>query len=99
MERRSEAAVVQSEAGGWRADRLRTNAGQCSRIVYADLTKAMKGHFEPVAMKELYLAEFQARKKAKTEGWAEYADRLKLLACWYMTFNAHLINVLYCLLC
>ena len=31
-------------------------------------------------MKEMYVAEFQARKKSRTEGWAEFADHLKLLA-------------------
>ena len=30
-------------------------------------------------MKEMYVAEFHGRKKAKTEGWAEFADHLKLL--------------------
>ena len=51
-----------------------------ARETYADLTKALKERFEPDAMKELYVAEFQTRKKAKTEGWAEFADHLKLLA-------------------
>ena len=51
-----------------------------ARGSYADLTKALKDRFEPAAMRELYVAEFQARKKSRTEGWAEYADRLKLLA-------------------
>ena len=31
-------------------------------------------------MKEMYVTEFQARKKARTEGWAEFANHLKLLA-------------------
>ena len=51
-----------------------------ARASYAELTKALKDRFEPDAMKELYIAEFQARKKAKTEGWVEFADHLKLLA-------------------
>ena len=56
--------------------RLPTSA----RDAYANLTKALKERFEPDAMKELYVAEFQTRRKAKTEGWAEFADHLKLLA-------------------
>ena len=31
-------------------------------------------------MKEMYVTEFQACKKARTEGWAEFGDHLKLLA-------------------
>jgi len=31
-------------------------------------------------MKEIYVAEFQVRKKARTRGWAEFANHLKLLA-------------------
>ena len=51
-----------------------------ARDSYAELTKALKDRFEPDAMKEMYVAEFHGRKKAKTEGWAEFADHLKLLA-------------------
>ena len=51
-----------------------------ARDSYAELTKALKDRFEPDAMKEMYIAEFHGRKKAKTEGWAEFADHLKLLA-------------------
>ena len=46
---------------------------------YADLTKALRDRFEPEAMKEMYVAEFQTHKKARTEGWVEFADHLKLL--------------------
>ena len=31
------------------------------------------------SFKERHLAQFQARKKTKTEGWAEFADAVKLL--------------------
>ena len=51
-----------------------------SRDAYANLTNALKERFEPDTMKELYVDEFRTRRKAKTEGWAEYADHLKLLA-------------------
>ena len=51
-----------------------------ARELYAELTKALKDRFEPDAMKEMYIAEFHGCKKAKTEGWAEFADHLKLLA-------------------
>ena len=51
-----------------------------ARASYSDLVKALKDRFEPAAKRELYVAEFQARKKSKAEGWAEFADNLKLLA-------------------
>ena len=50
-----------------------------AKTSYAELKKALKGRFEPEALKERHLAQFQARKKAKTEGWAEFADAVKLL--------------------
>ena len=43
------------------------------------MRKASKGHFEPEALRELHLAQFQTRKKTKTEGWDEFADGVKLL--------------------
>ena len=46
---------------------------------YAELTKALKERFEPEALKERHLAQFQVRKKTKAEGWAEFADAVKLL--------------------
>ena len=35
---------------------------------YAELRKALKGRFEPKALSERHFAQFQTRKKAKTEG-------------------------------
>ena len=46
---------------------------------YPELRKALKGHFEPEALRERHLAQLQTQKKAKTEGWAEFADAVKLL--------------------
>ena len=50
-----------------------------AKASYAELKKALKGRFEPKALKERHLAEFQSRKKSRTEGWAEFADSVKLL--------------------
>ena len=56
------------------------------------MKKALKERFEPDSKKELYLSEFSTRidnvvyiiygtRKRKTgEGWAEYADELRVLA-------------------
>ena len=46
---------------------------------YAELTKALKERFQPEALKERHLAQFQVLKKMKAEGWAEFADAVKLL--------------------
>lgn len=52
---------------------------QTAYSVRRSYAKALKDRFEPVAMKEVSVAEFQALKKARTEGWIEYADRLKIV--------------------
>lgn len=49
------------------------------KVSYAELKTALKGCFEPEALKERHLAQFQARKKMRTEGWAEFVDAVKLL--------------------
>ena len=41
--------------------------------------KALKERFEPASKKSLYQAEFQTRRKKRTEGWAEYAEDLKTI--------------------
>ena len=46
-----------------------------------DLTvKALGERFEPAIKKNQYQAEFQSRKKKRSESWAEFADDLKSLA-------------------
>ena len=50
-----------------------------AKASYGDLKKALKGRFEPEVLKERHLAQFQTRKKTKAEGWAEFADAVKLL--------------------
>ena len=47
---------------------------------YAALKKALKEKFEPDSRRELYLSEFSTRKRRPGEGWAEYADELRVLA-------------------
>ena len=43
-------------------------------------TKALRERFEPANKRELYVAEFQVRRKKKSEGWADIADDLRVLA-------------------
>ena len=57
----------------------RESLGTRLKESYVELKKALKGRFEPEALKERHLAQFQARKKTKTEDWAEFADAVKLL--------------------
>jgi hypothetical protein len=40
---------------------------------------ALKERFEPASQKQLYIAKFYARKRGKTEGWADFADDLRVL--------------------
>ena len=47
---------------------------------YADSVKALRERFEPNSKRELYVAEFCAWCKMKTEDWADYADELRALA-------------------
>ena len=51
-----------------------------ARKGYADSVKALRERFEPNSKRELYVAEFRARRKKKTEDWADYADELRVLA-------------------
>ena len=51
-----------------------------ARAAYADCKQALRERFEPDSKKELYLAEFQTRSKHATEGWAAFAEDLKVLA-------------------
>ena len=44
-----------------------------AKLSYAELRKALKGHFEPKALRECHLAQFQTRKKD------EFAKAVKLL--------------------
>ena len=47
---------------------------------FADTIKALDERFEPQSRRACYQAELQARSKKTSEGWAEYADDLRILA-------------------
>ena len=53
---------------------------ETTRDDYAALKEALQRHFEPASKKELYMAEFQVRRKRKDEDWASFGDNLQLLA-------------------
>lgn len=49
------------------------------RETFAKITAALKKRFEPECKKEVYMAEFQAKRKKKTEDWASFGEDLKIL--------------------
>ena len=51
-----------------------------TRRSYANTLAALKRRFEPDSKRELYIAEFQARRKGKSETWADFAEDLRRLA-------------------
>ena len=54
--------------------------GDADRVDYKKAMKALLERFEPASKRELYVAEFQVRRKKKTESWADFADDLMSLA-------------------
>ena len=46
---------------------------------YKNATRALQEKFEPKSHPEIYLAGFQTRYKAKTEGWPEFGEGLRCL--------------------
>lgn len=63
-----------------RAQTAYKQLSETARASYADCKKALRERYEPESKKELYLAEFQARRKRRDEDWAAYAEDLRLLA-------------------
>ena len=53
---------------------------QDTRNSYTDSLATLKKRFEPESKRELYAAEFQTRRKGKTESWADFAEDLRRLA-------------------
>ena len=53
---------------------------EASRATFDLAKEALTERFEPKSRKTRYQAEFQARKKKPSEGWADFADDLQSLA-------------------
>ena len=51
-----------------------------ARADFKEAKKALTERFEPKSRKSRYQAEFQTRRKKKTEAWADFAEDLKQLA-------------------
>lgn len=61
---------------GW----IQTAFKQLSKTTCKEYDECIKERLEPVCKQELYLAEFQARRKRKEKYWASYAEDLRVLA-------------------
>ena len=51
-----------------------------SQATYRGATTALQERFEPKSRKARYHAEFEARRKKRSEGWADFAEDLQSLA-------------------
>ena len=49
-----------------------------ARATFKNAKKALQERFEPESRKDLYLAEFQTRYKAKTESWPDFGEDLRV---------------------
>ena len=63
-----------------RAQKSYKNLPDIARATYDACKTALQERFEPASKKDLYLTEFYARKKRKTEDWASFAEDVKTLA-------------------
>ena len=52
---------------------------EASRGIYSMAKQALLERFEPPTKKDVYVAEFQCRKKDRAKGWGDFADALKTL--------------------
>ena len=56
-----------------------------ARASFKNAVKALQERFEPGSRRDLYLAEFQTRRKSKTESWPEFGEDLRLLGSFHCT--------------
>ena len=52
---------------------------EADRATFDKIVTALKKRFEPERRKELYIAEFQGRRKRRNEDWAAFCEDLKTL--------------------
>ena len=63
-----------------RAQNASKRIPEATRRSYSDTLAALKRRFEPDSKRELYAAEFQTRRKCRTESWPDFAEDLQKLA-------------------
>ena len=80
MERRTEAPVAESTIdGAGRTQKAFQRLPEATQATFNAAKAALTGRFEPASRKMRYQAEFQARRKMASEGWADLADDLQSL--------------------
>ena len=62
-----------------RAQKAFQRLPEATQATFDAATAALTGRFEPASRKTRYQAEFQARRKKVSEGWADLADDLQSL--------------------
>ena len=63
-----------------RAQKAYKNLSSEAKSTYELCKRGLQGRFLPDSRKELYLSEFHARRKRKTEDWPSFAEDIKSLA-------------------
>ena len=63
-----------------RAQKAYKNLSEAAKGDYERCKGCLQERFEPASKKELYRAEFHARRKRRTEDWASFAEDIKALA-------------------
>ena len=63
-----------------RAQKAYKNLSEAAKGNYEQCKECLQERFEPASKKELYRAEFHARRKRRTEDWASFAEDIKALA-------------------
>ena len=59
---------------------MRADRPEAATRSYRDTLAALKRQFESESKRELYVAEFQMRRKCKAESWADFTEDLRKLA-------------------
>ena len=52
---------------------------EADRATFSKIVVVLKKRFEPECRKDLYIAEFQGRRKRRTEDWAAFGEDLTML--------------------
>lgn len=75
MDRQREAVMAEGTAD-WESTKTFKRLGEANHADYKKAKKVLLECFEPASKRELYVIEFQVRRKKKIECWANFADDL-----------------------
>ena len=72
---------MDSYTSSWEgAEGIQPFSRQRARVSFSKAKDALKQRFEPASRQHLFASEFQARRKRRNEGWADFGEDLRLLA-------------------